>query len=1160
MSANLPQILSTEIARLLLPLKELNSPAQMRQFLQDLGYQFTGTLGPLDLNLVVTDVESLITKVTELIEAASEEDKILKAGELLTQILQTIETFKGQIPQVKIALSSASNLVPTQLANFQTTFLVRSLDHLIYTYIQDFVPPVSGVLYLLKILDEATDGESNLSYKKIHWSKFGTIFSRPVDLFNTGYDWDTDFKHAEFLTRFEFLLTALHIPGGIYPQSTLIQTNLGRSAVQNPLEIRMPIYQKGVWGTDWQEIDLNLSPIPTDGSKLSGLFLYPYFTKDLVVNNSLSENWELELIGKTEIGGGLGMELRPNAPISIKTSLFSASALDSLDLGLKLIARNKSDAEHIVFGKINSTYLSYSSVAATVLVQKNSSTNDAGIELQMGTLRFVLSMGEGDGFLQTILPDGFNQEFEFGLGYSLQRGFYFNGGNGLNIHINSRIPIGPIELQGLSIGFRPEDSGLQLNLGSNLKLSLGPFQAIVEDIGLSMNVSFPDGGGSLGPVDFGFDFKPPKGIGLSIDASVIKGGGYVNFEPENDRYFGALELAVADKVIISAVALINTRFPDGTPGFSLMLIVSVQFNPGIALGMGFFLNGLGGMIGINRTINTDALRASVKTNAIDNLLFPEDIVANIDSIITGVREIFPAKRGQFIIGLMAKITWGTPTLLSIEFGLAVEFPNPVRIAILGVLKAILPTEDEAILFLKVSFVGIIDFEEEYLSFDASLYGSKLLTFTLEGDMAIRLFWGGEKEFLLSLGGFHPTYTPPAYLKLSRMTRLTLNILNGNPRLILTTYFALTSNTVQFGASVDFYFKVSKFKVVGFLGFDVLFQFSPFRFVAGIEARLSVKCGNKTLMSIGLQFDLQGPTPWVAKGVASFRALLIKVDINFSKTWGDRREDALPAIVVLPTLLEAFNQSRNWLSNLPTNRFLLASIKELELEEQELLVHSVGILSINQNVMPLNMLISKFGNHLPLDIKKAAISKIFINDVEQTTTKVTESFAPAEFKTMSDNDKLKAPSYKQEDSGIKLSSTETLSLNYGIARPVAYEIRASDFSKEPDIPYESYQAKQLAKQKDALEIFQKMARRGAIGRSKLSKELEQQNFQLADAVQIETEDYTIASTLTLQKHALASSKISTKAEADDLLKTILAQQPELAGTLQVVAAYQLEPVL
>ena len=41
--------------------------------------------------------------------------------------------------------------------------------------------------------------------------------------------------------------------------------------------------------------------------------------------------------------------------------------------------------------------------------------------------------------------------------------------------------------------------------------------------------------------------------------------------------------------------------------------------------------------------------------------------------------------GRFLIGPMAKLGWGTPTLISLELGLVLEMPRP-GFAILGVLR------------------------------------------------------------------------------------------------------------------------------------------------------------------------------------------------------------------------------------------------------------------------------------------------------------------------------------------------------------------------------------------------------------------------------------------------------------------------------------------
>ncbi len=71
------------------------------------------------------------------------------------------------------------------------------------------------------------------------------------------------------------------------------------------------------------------------------------------------------------------------------------------------------------------------------------------------------------------------------------------------------------------------------------------------------------------------------------------------------EYRGALALKF-QTFGISAFAMLNTRLPDGQDGFSLAASIFGEFN--LPLGFGFFLTGVGGVIGVNRTINTEALR------------------------------------------------------------------------------------------------------------------------------------------------------------------------------------------------------------------------------------------------------------------------------------------------------------------------------------------------------------------------------------------------------------------------------------------------------------------------------------------------------------------------------------------------------------------------
>src|SRR5207247_815701 len=136
------------------------------------------------------------------------------------------------------------------------------------------------------------------------------------------------------------------------------------------------------------------------------------------------------------------------------------------------------------------------------------------------------------------------------------------------------------------------------------QVTLGPLSASVEKIGLELRITFPDGGGNVGPADLSLVFHPPIGAGFSVDSAVVSGGGYLHADQENGRYGGVLQLGIADVVNVTAIGSLtvspNRAHPDAPRGYSLILILVAEFPP-IQLGFGFTLSGLGGIFGANRT-------------------------------------------------------------------------------------------------------------------------------------------------------------------------------------------------------------------------------------------------------------------------------------------------------------------------------------------------------------------------------------------------------------------------------------------------------------------------------------------------------------------------------------------------------------------------------
>ncbi|MEO8763663.1 MAG: DUF6603 domain-containing protein [Ginsengibacter sp.] len=1144
-------IIAEEIASAFIPLKDMvESENSFRSSMKILGWDATQAVQP------ITDLVSLVDPIITLLESGE-----INFGNI-TQLLSLVKNLVTGIEGIVSKPDSLFSGITATASEFKNDFPEEIGQYVLVEYFLNQRPKVGSLLQLLGIITTtpkpATATRPAYNREELHFDKIGNIFSDPLKLLQELYGWATPgFDKETLFENLAYVLEGYHVPFNFRQvEDTALQVlnnglppgTFDRSALTLVLIDEQNSNAKAGAG-------INFYLLPQNGSLLPGLAIMPYAGAEIIEDVGLTDSLTFKFNSKLDLTKGIAIVVRPGQPPQLISNLNGGSTTGGPDAKISLgLEYQKADGTPtIVFGSTEASRYEFqsASIAAAANLTTAGSKN-VSIEFDLKGSKIIIkpAAGDSDGFLSKILPaNGITLAFDLGFGFGIETGFYFKGSSGLEIELPAHLQLGPIEIETAKIGIKPAGGNIPLNIALDIKGALGPIEAVVQGMGLTGTFSFPaDRKGNLGPVDFGLGFLPPKGVGLSIDAGIVKGGGFLLIDRPKGEYAGALQLSIVDTIQVSAIAIINTIMPDGSSGFSLLIIISVQFEPGISLSMGFFLSGLGGMLGINRTINVDALRAGVKNDAIEQIMFPQDIIANINTLLPQIKAIFPVKENQFIIGLMAKITWGVPSLVTIEFGIAIEFSNPVRLAILGVLKIVLPDEDAPILQLQVNFLGIIDFDKGYLSFDASIYNSHILTFTLEGDMALRLNWGNEKAFLLSVGGFHPSFKPPAALNVPNLKRLTLTILAPNPNLVLTAYFAVTSNTVQFGARIDFRYGISDFGVVGHLAFDVLFQFSPFKFICNISAGLEVKMGGSTLFSINLDFELSGPTPWNAKGTGSFSILFISIKVHFNVTWGDAQQVIEPGIAVLPKILEAFTLDANWTTELPSNRYNLVSLANIIPQPGHIVLQSFGTVKISQVIMPLKLVIDKFGNNTPADINMVDISAFRLGGAGAGLNDADESFAPSAYKNMSDDDKLKSPSYTKEKGGITVADTNTLFVDYAWDRDVIYDIKVSDFDPFPDPP--------------PFEIdfswFRLMMKGGAIGKSELSIQNSQKSFRLNNAaVTMVEEQFVLIDNSTLQQHSVDIFSGGTHAQANDVFDSIIKQNPSLKGKVSIASAYQLQ---
>jgi hypothetical protein len=79
---------------------------------------------------------------------------------------------------------------------------------------------------------------------------------------------------------------------------------------------------------------------------------------------------------------------------------------------------------------------------------------------------------------------------------------------------------------------------------------------------------------------------------------------------------------------LTVVGLLNEKLPDGTAMISFMLLISIRFPKPAPNVLGFTIDGFGFILGINRTCDSGRLIAGVRDKTIDNILFPENPIAN----------------------------------------------------------------------------------------------------------------------------------------------------------------------------------------------------------------------------------------------------------------------------------------------------------------------------------------------------------------------------------------------------------------------------------------------------------------------------------------------------------------------------------------------------
>lgn len=188
-----------------------------------------------------------------------------------------------------------------------------------------------------------------------------------------------------------------------------------------------------------------------------------------------------------------------------------------------------------------------------------------------------------------------------------------------------------------------------------------------------------------------------------------------------------------------------------------------------------------------------------------------------------------------------------------------ELPHPVRVSLLGVLRVAVPDPAAPLIDLKAAFAGQYDSAEPSAFLIASLTGSHMAEVPLNGDVLVLFRSGPDAVFVLSAGCFHCAYPIPRGAPALR--RLSTN-LAPTPwiQLRCQAYFAVTGNTVQFGAQLPGRGVHGCGLRVQF-GLDALIRLEPnLSFTATMRGSLTAEAFGESLSSVAFGLTLEGPSP------------------------------------------------------------------------------------------------------------------------------------------------------------------------------------------------------------------------------------------------------------------------------------------------------------
>ncbi|HKE99569.1 MAG TPA: DUF6603 domain-containing protein [Actinomycetes bacterium] len=991
-------LLAVELGKLLEPLRSRLAAGQLAVVFEELGLPVPAAVAndaqvkgkAAAAGTALTALAGAVGDLAGAIASGSEPAIAQKFAALVPKLKDTFSAVSALAQAVKSAYSTTD----TNLLEILAELPRRLLEHLVVAYLEGDRPLLARTLALLGAVESlplpASGGRPAYLRRRLRLDRLATLLDDPALVLRELYRWGDAgqaLDAALLLQRLRDLLQVLAPPAAYDPAGPSLATFvlLLRPAAGAPLPTPLDLT---VNLDDLTGVDL---PLPVTSQKWSA---------------------RLKASGTLKLGTGIRIEppakLKPLAP----TGSVDGEALVSLERA------GTGGADMLLFGEPDGTRLTAKKLQAAVGAAFHAGGGGATAELVVdaGVVggRLVVSFKGADGFLATFLPSSSKLDFDTGVRWTSAEGISLRGGAALSVMVPLTVQLGPLRLDRLEVGVAPGGDGLALLVRVTGGIALGPLAAAVEGVGVRSDLAFHDG--SLGPVDLAFSFLPPDGLGLTIDAGPVKGGGFILFDQAAGRYAGVFQVSIG-AIGVTAIGLLDTKLPQGATGFALLVVLHGEFPP-IQLGFGFALTAVGGLLALNRRVDVDALRARFAGGTVGRILAPEDPIRNAPVLLADLGAVFPPAGGVVVVGPTLQLKW--VQIVRFDVGVFIELPGPTKIVLLGSARAEIanPAGGKPLLRLRLDIIGLLDFARRVLEFDAVLIDSQLLgILEISGGVAFRLSWGDEPYVVFTVGGFHPAYSPAPLVFPPSLTRVAMT--RGHPDDFLyfrfEGYFAITTNTLQFGAAIDVAVNAGPLGARGHLGFDALIRFKPFFFQFDFHASFKVTFLGLTLAGVSIDGTLSGPGPVTISGRFCIEILFFEIcwsgSFSIGKEAPKEVKPVASAVAQLagelddPDNLEAAGGSDPWAVVEPSTAELPMPV-----------VPPLGQVVWTQKRAPLDLLLQRFET-VPLKTPETVAAS-----GPKVVGKAKDWFAPGGFAELSKSQSLNRKAFERLHSGVRIGSS------------------------------------------------------------------------------------------------------------------------------------------